>query len=72
MITLDTLHQLPLKEKLFVMEALWDDLSQAGSGLPVPQWHQEVLDEREAQIEAGSAKFIDWEVAKREILAAVK
>ena len=72
MIALDTLHQLPLKEKLFVMEALWDDLSQTEAGLPVPQWHRDVLDERESQIAAGTAKFIDWEAAKQEILAAVK
>jgi len=72
MITLDTIHQLPLKEKLLVMEALWDDISQTEAGLPVPQWHQDVLDERESQIAAGIAKFIDWEVAKKEILAAVK
>lgn len=72
MIALDTLHQLPLKEKLFVMEALWDDLSQAGGDLPVPQWHQDILDEREAQIAAGTAKFVDWEAAKQEIRAAVK
>ena len=72
MIELDTLHQLPLKEKLFVMEALWDDLSQVADSLPVPQWHQEVLDERESQIATGSANFIDWETAKREILATVK
>lgn len=72
MIALDAIHQLPLKEKLFVMEALWDDLSQTEAGLPVPQWHQEILDEREAAITAGTAKFIDWETAKREILEAVK
>lgn len=54
------------------MEALWDDLSQTEVGLPVPHWHQDVLDERESQIAAGTAKFIDWEVAKQEILAAVK
>ena len=72
MIALDTLHQLPLKEKLFVMEALWDDLSQTEAGLPVPQWHQDVLDERESQIANGAAEFIDWQTAKQEILAAVK
>ena len=72
MIAFDDIHQLPLKEKLFMMEALWDDLSQAGDALPVPQWHQDLLDERESQIAAGTAKFIDWEVAKQEILQAVK
>jgi hypothetical protein len=72
MIPLDTLHQLPLKEKLFVMEALWDDLSKSDAELAVPKWHQETLDEREAQIDAGTAKFIDWDIAKEEIRASVK
>ena len=72
MIDLHALHQSPLKEKLFVMEALWDDLSQTETALPVPQWHQEILDERESQIATGAAKFIDWETAKQEILLAVK
>ena len=72
MIALDTLHQLPLKVKLFVMEALWEGISQTEGKLPVPQWHQDLLDERESKIAAGTANFIDWEVAKQEILAAVK
>ena len=72
MIALDELHQLPLEEKLVVMEALWDDLSKIQDAVPVPQWHQDTLDEREAAIAAGTAKFIDWEDAKREILEAVR
>lgn len=38
----------------------------------MPQWHQELLDGRETQVAEGSAKFIDWEIAKREILVEVK
>lgn len=38
----------------------------------VPQWHQELLDEREMQVAEGTAKYIEWEIAKREILDAVK
>jgi hypothetical protein len=72
MIALDALHQLPLNEKLFVMEALWDDLSQSETALPVPEWHRATLDDREVQIAAGTAKFIDWEIAKQEILKEVK
>ncbi|MDZ4286684.1 MAG: addiction module protein [Prosthecobacter sp.] len=62
MIALDALHQLPLKEKLFVMEALWDDLSR----------DEDTLNEREAAIADGTGKFIDWEDAKRQITEAVK
>ncbi|MBN8420080.1 MAG: addiction module protein [Verrucomicrobia bacterium] len=54
------------------MEALWDDITQDASGLPVPQCHQEVLAERETKVAEGTARYIDWEIAKREILAAVK
>ncbi|MDB6069542.1 MAG: uncharacterized protein JWL81_713 [Verrucomicrobiales bacterium] len=72
MIALDDLHKLPLNEKLFVMEELWGDLSQSEAALPVPDWHRKILDERQKQIEAGTAKFIDWEIAKQEILDAVK
>ena len=54
------------------MEALWDDISGTPADLPVPQWQQDLLDEREAGIADGTAKFIEWEDAKREILDAVQ
>ena len=38
MISLQALHEMPLKEKLFVMEALWDDISTAEVDLSVPPW----------------------------------
>ncbi|MDB6004659.1 MAG: uncharacterized protein JWR15_1646 [Prosthecobacter sp.] len=72
MIGLEDLHRLPLQQKFFVMEALWDDLSQIEGALPVPEWQKETLDEREVAIASGPAAFIDWEDAKREIRASVK
>lgn len=72
MISLQALHELPLREKLFVIDALWDDLSAAETDLEVPAWQKEVLDVREDAVAAGTAKFIDWEDAKKEILEEVK
>lgn len=72
MISLQALHDMPLKEKLFVMEALWDDISTAEADLSVPKWQQDLLDARESAVTDGTAKFIDWEDAKREILEAVR
>jgi hypothetical protein len=54
------------------MEALWDDLSAAEADLEVPAWQKEVLDVREDAVAAGTAKFIEWEDAKKEILEAVR
>ncbi|MBN8422795.1 MAG: addiction module protein [Verrucomicrobia bacterium] len=68
MFSLQSLHELPLKEKLLAMEALWQDLSAAEADLEVPFWQQDLLDEREIAVAEGSAKFIDWEQAKNDIL----
>ena len=67
MIALEQIHQLPLHEKLLVMEAIWDDISGEEQNLEVPQWHKEVLDERERLLAEGKAQFVDWEDAKRQI-----
>lgn len=32
-----------------------------------PTWHGEVLAERERLTESGEEKFIDWEVAKKQL-----
>jgi hypothetical protein len=59
--------EMTLEEKLRAMEALWDDLCRREEALPVPQWHKDLLDERERLVEEGQARFIDWETAKKRI-----
>jgi hypothetical protein len=49
------------------MEELWDDLRSRAGGVPLPQWHKDLLDDRERLIETGEAKFGDWEIAKKRI-----
>lgn len=61
------IEQMTLEEKLSAMEALWDDLCRHQDVLPVPQWHKDLLDERERLIEQGQAHFTDWEIAKKRI-----
>ena len=50
MTVIEQLHQLPLREKILAMEAIWDDLSRDEANLEVPQWHKDLLDERERAI----------------------
>lgn len=54
------------------MEALWDGIAPLESELEIPQWHKDLLDEREALVQSGRASFIDWETAKQEINDALK
>ena len=35
---------------------------------PSPEWHRQVLGERERLIASGEIVFIDWEQAKEELL----
>ena len=66
MSTVLDIDQMTLEEKLRAMEALWDDLCRKDA-VPVPQWHKDILDERERQVEEGKAEFSDWDIAKRRI-----
>ena len=66
------LDQMSLDEKLRAMEALWDDLCRHEESIPVPQWHKDLLDERERMIQEGKARFSDWETAKKRISGKVQ
>lgn len=49
------------------MEELWIDLRTRSEDVPVPQWHKDLLDERERLVATGEAMFSDWETAKEHI-----
>ncbi len=61
------LKEMTLREKLAVMELLWEDIAHAPEAFESPAWHKEVLDERRQRIAEGKAQFVDWETAKTEI-----
>ncbi len=55
-------------DKIAVMEKLWDDLCRDPESIPSPNWHQEVLEAREKEINEGKAKFTTFDRAKERIL----
>jgi putative addiction module component (TIGR02574 family) len=61
---------LSLPQKLEIVEALWDDIAESTSALPIPEWHKEELDRREAENAANPTPGIPWEEAKRQIRSA--
>lgn len=71
MIALSEIHELPIHEKLRMMEILWDGIAPLEAEVEVPQWHKDLLDAREQLIQEGKAKFIDWETAKLQIKDAI-
>ena len=61
------LQEISLSDKLQTMEAIWADLSNRDSGYTPPNWHNEILKERQKRIDSGDIGFTDWEIAKKEI-----
>lgn len=59
------LEKMTVDEKIQVMETIWDDLCQKAESLSSPEWHRQVLQERETGIEEGRADFISLEKAKK-------
>ncbi len=54
-----------LAEKLKAVEPGWDETCTDPEAFVSPDWHGEILKEREESIRNGTAKFLDWEQAKR-------
>jgi len=59
-------------EKLLLMERLWEDLSRRPSNVPIPEWHGDVLAERQAAIREGRTSFVEWEAAKKRLRERLK
>ena len=59
---LDALTQLPLAERLAVMESLWDSLCRDDAAELSPPWHAAVLEVRLHELAEGQHR--DWKSAK--------
>ena len=67
MITQAEIRQFPLPEKLALLEAVWAELASDPVTVEVPQWHKDILDERQQLLERGTSLVLDWELAKEQI-----
>ena len=61
------LEKMSMTDKISTMEMLWDDISHNAKDYPSPEWHGDVLKQREEMIATGKAKFEDWEKVKKEL-----
>jgi len=61
------IQQMPRREKLRLMEALWADLSRDKETLESPAWHADALRETAERVASGEEKMLDWEQAKSKL-----
>ncbi len=65
-------ENMTVSEKLAAIELLWDDLCRSPENIPSPEWHEEILKEREKKLLAGKASFSELNDAKRRIRKATR
>jgi Putative addiction module component len=66
------LAHMPLAERLQAMEILWASLAHDPSHDPSPDWHEAVVAQRMARLDAGSEPLQDWNEAKNDIRARIE
>jgi putative addiction module component (TIGR02574 family) len=54
------LHKLSVKDKIEVVQSLWDDIAEEQSIGEFPEAHQKILDERIKKIAEGEAIYKPW------------
>ena len=52
------IERMPTKDKIILMEEIWDTLSSDAEKLDSPAWHKEIIDERKKLIKDSNATFI--------------
>lgn len=62
--SIDDINRLDVKEKIILMNQLWESLESTEENLESPDWHKDVLEERMKKIENGTAEFISMDELK--------
>jgi len=65
------LEKMSIEEKLKLMEKIWRDLIQQSEAIISPEWHKDILNEREKRLKSGKEKVVDWKEAKEKILKSI-
>jgi len=55
------------KEKLRIMEAIWEDLSADQKQVESPAWHRYALKDTERRVSSGQEEILEWSEAKNEL-----
>ncbi len=62
--TVSEVKDLPVRQKLQLMEAIWEDLRTVFEESELPESHRDLLDERRRRVKEGDARLLDWDEAK--------
>ena len=56
---------LPVREKLQIMEAIWEDFRERFEKADFSDNQKRLLDERRARVANGTSRLVEWDAVKR-------
>ena len=59
--------RLPKDARIQLAQDVWDDVASSPNDVPVPAWHVEELDRRDAEVDADPDEGVPWEVVLKGI-----
>ena len=62
--TTQDIKALPAEEKVRIMETIWEDMRDHYEEAPISQDVIDLLKERQARVERGEARLLDWDMVK--------
>jgi putative addiction module component (TIGR02574 family) len=62
--SIDEIKKLNSKEKIILMNEIWESFEDKNSTIKSPDWHQEILEKRVSKIKNGEAKYISLDELK--------
>ena len=72
MIAQSEIRQMTLPEKFALLETVWAEITIDSDHVEVPQWHKDILDQRELAMQEGQVTLLDWEEAKKQIAQSTR
>lgn len=67
-INLDSVLELPVSERIKLVEAIWDSVASDTGAIELPAWQADELDRRMADMERNPTEGAPWTEVKRRIL----
>lgn len=67
-LTASDIAQMPLDQRLQLVEDLWDSIAELPESVEVPQWHRQVLENRLKAYHEDPQAGSPWSEVKKEIL----
>jgi len=72
MIAQAEIRQMSFPEKVALLETVWAEIATDPERVEVPQWHKDILDQRDLALGEGRVVVLEWEDVKKQIEQATR